>query len=305
MNSTIQISRITTDPALQSRVAINQAVVDEYAALRADSFPPIVLFHDGENYHQADGEHRRLAAVKRGDKTISCEIRKGSKRDAILYSLSANAHHGLQRGPADKRKSCETLLADAEWGQKSIKWIAEQAKVSLSFAQGIAKEHTAKVGSPEKRLGRDGKLRPAKRKPTIRVVDGDEPDEPPSDVPPMLQRDREPGDESEHERSRKRAKHEPDADLDELKAPYIDALKMLDRIHWWLKGDMSEPKTGAHLAAPFGRIEKALADARRGIAQASPAAWCPKCDRKGCAKCRQTGWLPKSVWDGLPEAEKK
>jgi hypothetical protein len=41
------------------------------------------------------------------------------QRDALLYSISFNAAHGLPRTNADKRKAVRLLLADAEWGQWS------------------------------------------------------------------------------------------------------------------------------------------------------------------------------------------
>ncbi|MEX2673523.1 MAG: hypothetical protein WD294_15600 [Phycisphaeraceae bacterium] len=50
--------------------------------------------------------------------------------DAILYSVGANADHGLRRTNADKRASVETLLADDEWAKWSDNKIAKACGVS-------------------------------------------------------------------------------------------------------------------------------------------------------------------------------
>jgi hypothetical protein len=42
------------------------------------------------------------------------EVRTGSRRDAVRYSVGANSVHGLRRTNEDKRREVQTLLADAE-----------------------------------------------------------------------------------------------------------------------------------------------------------------------------------------------
>ena len=50
-------------------------------------------------------------------------------RDAILYSVGANAAHGLRRTQEDKRRAVELLLRDDEWSKKSNRWIADACRV--------------------------------------------------------------------------------------------------------------------------------------------------------------------------------
>ncbi len=60
-------------------------------------FPPVTVFHDGERNWLADGFHRVAASKRAGFLDIEVDLRQGSRRDAILFSLGANATHGLRR----------------------------------------------------------------------------------------------------------------------------------------------------------------------------------------------------------------
>ena len=123
----------------QSRVQINESTVSEYAEAIKNGvqFPPVTVFFDGTNFWLADGFHR-LLAHKRAGKTEILEAREvGGLRDAILYSVSANASHGLRRTNADKRKAVEMLLNDAEWSQWSDREIAKQCAVSNNFVGDV------------------------------------------------------------------------------------------------------------------------------------------------------------------------
>jgi len=62
-----------------------------------------------------DGHHRAKAALATGLTEIDAEVMPGTRRDALLYALSANRVHGLKRSNADKRHAVLLILADAEW----------------------------------------------------------------------------------------------------------------------------------------------------------------------------------------------
>jgi hypothetical protein len=68
---------------------------------------------------------------------IDCEVRQGTIRDAILYSVGANANHGIRRTNADKRRSVLRLLNDGEWGKWSDRKIADQCGVSHTFVAQV------------------------------------------------------------------------------------------------------------------------------------------------------------------------
>jgi hypothetical protein len=100
-------------------------------------FPAVVLFTDGQRYWLADGFHRVLAARQAGLSEFPAEVRAGTARDALLFSVSANGAHGLPPSPADKRRAVALLLADAEWGQWSDREIARRCQASHNLVRRV------------------------------------------------------------------------------------------------------------------------------------------------------------------------
>lgn len=133
----IEISSLRTDGGTQPRAAIFQNVIDDYAdAMQAGAtFPPVVVYYDGTEYWLADGFHRHAAHRKIGHAEIAADIRQGTRRDAVLHSVGANASHGLRRTNEDKRRAVTTLLQDAEWAGWSNMEIARRCGVSHTFVQ--------------------------------------------------------------------------------------------------------------------------------------------------------------------------
>ena len=131
----LQISTITVNGSTQARTEINQSIVAEYSeALKAGTvFPPVIVFEDGASIWLADGFHRYHAHLHAGLSEIDCDVRIGTQRQAILFSLSANASHGLRRTNEDKRKAAMTLLNDDEWSSWTDVAIAKACGVSSNF----------------------------------------------------------------------------------------------------------------------------------------------------------------------------
>lgn len=145
-NKSIKIASIRIDGGTQARASLDQSTVHEYAEAmeRGDSFPPVVVYFDGSAYWLADGFHRYFGSQKIGALNIDADVRNGTKRDAILFSLSANANHGLRRTNADKRKAVETLLADEEWSKWSDRKIAEACGVGHPMVAAMRRPEVAK-----------------------------------------------------------------------------------------------------------------------------------------------------------------
>lgn len=138
----LEIDKIKID-GIQSRVEISESTVSEYAdaILEGAQFPPIIVFYDGGNFWLADGYHR-LLAHKRAGKTAIYEQRElGGQRDAMLYSVGANASHGLRRTNADKRNAVLMLLNDPEWSQWSDNAIAKACHVDNKTVTTIRAAH--------------------------------------------------------------------------------------------------------------------------------------------------------------------
>lgn len=129
---TIDISSIRINGGTQSRAAINKDVVAEYAEAMEGgaTFPPVIVFYDGADYWLADGFHRYEAYARARVNKVPADVRQGTQRDAILYSVGANASHGLRRTNDDKRRAVMVLLNDPEWSKWSNREIARQCAVS-------------------------------------------------------------------------------------------------------------------------------------------------------------------------------
>ncbi|MCG8365652.1 MAG: ParB/RepB/Spo0J family partition protein, partial [Pseudanabaenales cyanobacterium] len=113
----LPLSVIRIDGGTQPREGLNNAYAAELAEqvrLGAQP-PPITVFFDGANYWLADGFHRFKAYEELGSSTALANVQQGTQRDAILFSVGANASHGLRRTNADKRRAIMRLLTDSEW----------------------------------------------------------------------------------------------------------------------------------------------------------------------------------------------
>lgn len=128
----LKLKDIRLDGDTQPRKYVNEEVVGDYAELLLEdtAFPPITVFHDGANYWLADGFHRFHANKKAGFIDVEANVIDGTRRDAILFSVGANADHGLRRTNEDKRKAVCTLLNDIEWSEWSDREVARQCNVS-------------------------------------------------------------------------------------------------------------------------------------------------------------------------------
>lgn len=131
----LPIDLIRTDGGTQPRDTIDMIVVSEYAEAmeNGETFPPVTVFYDGSEYWLADGFHR-YHATKRADRpTIEADLRQGTRRDAVLCSVGANAAHGLRRTNEDKRRAVVTLLSDEEWREWPDSKIAQYCGVSREY----------------------------------------------------------------------------------------------------------------------------------------------------------------------------
>lgn len=153
---TILLNDIRIDGQTQSRVAINQECVVHYADLMGEKvqLPPVIVFFDGVDHWLADGFHRYHATSSLGIKAnIVADVRKGTRRDAVLFSLNANVPHGLTLTSDDKRKAAMTMLADTEWCELSDRAIARHCGCSHTLVSqlrtpgNIATPKPAKTGN--------------------------------------------------------------------------------------------------------------------------------------------------------------
>ncbi len=158
-NTDLRVTIIRTDGGTQSRVQLDWLAVDEYthAMLEGATFPPVVVFHDGQDYWCADGFHRLQAAARAGRELVAADVRQGTRRDALLYSVGANSSHGVRRTNADKRAAVLLLLNDAEWAEWSDREIAGKCGVSHNFVNSLRPICHPITDTPVRKATRNGR----------------------------------------------------------------------------------------------------------------------------------------------------
>jgi hypothetical protein len=135
----MKITDIRIDGGTQSRAALNEQAVQEYAdaLLAGDKLPAVSVCFDGSDNWLVDGFHRFHAHRLAGLDEIEAEVCTGTKREAVLLGATSNISHGLRRTNDDKRTAALTLLKDAEWSQWSDNQIAKMIGVSHPFVGSV------------------------------------------------------------------------------------------------------------------------------------------------------------------------
>lgn len=149
----LPLGLIRIDGGTQSRTALVREKIDEYAQLMREGtvFPPVIVYYDGSDYWLADGFHRYHASHKIDientgpdriieDSGILVEIKQGSRRDAVLYSMGANTRHGIPLPLSDRKRCANAMLEDEEWSQWSDRKIAKQCGLHHETVGAIRRE---------------------------------------------------------------------------------------------------------------------------------------------------------------------
>jgi DNA repair photolyase len=162
----IPLDKIVIDEEKYPRDHIDVDAVEEYAAaMKAGAqFPDIEVYSgSGTFFDLSDGRHR-VEASRRAEKvSIWAKVYMGTKDDATLHALAANADHGVRRTNADKRKAVMILMSNPEWRQWSDNEIAKRCRVSWDLVKSVRAEYDldhpqeAELGKPEgKKCKRNG-----------------------------------------------------------------------------------------------------------------------------------------------------
>lgn len=170
----LTVGMLRRDGGTQTRAQLDAVHLADLVEALADEkahLPPVDAFHDGREYWLADGFHRVEAYAQAGRDIVPCNVRQGTVRDAILFSVGANADHGKKRTREDVQRAIEKLLTDEEWRARSDRWIAEQCKVDhKTVASARARLAPPSTGEfpGSARDGKDGKTRRMpERKPAV------------------------------------------------------------------------------------------------------------------------------------------
>lgn len=282
----LDIAKLRTDGNTQAREKIDCDTVEEYAEhYRAKTkMPPVVVFFDGQAYWLADGFHRVAGARGAGRRKIESDVRQGTQRDAILFSLAANHNHGLRRSNADKRKAVLTVLQDEEWSKWTDRRIAEHCGVSQPFVSGMR---------PDCQKGGDNGYH-----------ENDDDQENSADSESS---DSTNDSQSDYE------KNGDSAEEGDSESPTLDLMRQSNkRLEEFAKRVVALALEAAELDEPhlanYGRLrifEDQLKTAAGTIRAAKGAGECIYCEddpaaRPKCKWCRGTGWLDKQQLESAP-----
>ncbi len=164
----LALIELRRDGGTQSRVGNHEETVEEYAgAMREGRWQwhqgnALIAYGDDDGtYWLADGFHRSEAAARAGLGTVPCDVRSGSRRDAVLYAVGANSSHGLRRTRQDVRRAIELLVRDEEWGKWSNAEIARRVGCTDKTVAVVRSEleATSEIPRLDTRMGADGKAR--------------------------------------------------------------------------------------------------------------------------------------------------
>jgi hypothetical protein len=173
----LNIDSIRIDGGTQPRAKLRDDVINEYADLMRSGtvFPPVTVFHDGQDYWLADGFHRlRAWRDSRPNEPIEAEVIPGTLADARWYSYGVNQTHGLRRTNEDKEGAVRAALQHPNAATLSSRQIAEHCGVgettvrryrqqlmpTAPLAQSDDADQPPSIPdqpSPRPRTGRDGR----------------------------------------------------------------------------------------------------------------------------------------------------
>ena len=135
----IKLDALCIDGGTQCRVVIDQPTVYNYVEHMkdGDEFPPLETVFDGATHWLTDGFHRWHAYKILGIKEVEIKYKPGTKEDAILAALKANAKHGKTLTNEDKRNKVHMALSIPGYDQKSNYEIAKICELSQSFVASV------------------------------------------------------------------------------------------------------------------------------------------------------------------------
>ena len=113
----VKVSEITADSVMQHRAVTHDKVIEEYADVfrNGGELAPVQIVRDENGTLWLwDGFHTLEAAKRAGVEKLRVKITPGTKRDAWLNSLGANAKHGIRRSRVDLQKTVDDALHDPE-----------------------------------------------------------------------------------------------------------------------------------------------------------------------------------------------
>ncbi|MFD3744036.1 hypothetical protein [Nocardia sp. NPDC058633] len=118
--------------------------------------PPIIV--NRETMEVVDGAHRIMAARQRGESEIDVSFFRGSETDAFVLAVHVNAEQGLPLSREDRLSATRRILdIHAMWSDRMIAELVGLSTKTVALIRACSTEAEPQLN---KRLGRDGKMRP-------------------------------------------------------------------------------------------------------------------------------------------------
>lgn len=117
--------------------------------------PPIIVHADSKRL--IIGEHRRLAALMRGEETIRAKLYRGSEGSAFVMAVRSNVKHGLPLSMAERKAAAARILQFfPAWSDRAI---ASVSGLSHKTVAMVRSSSTAGSDILANRIGQDGRVR--------------------------------------------------------------------------------------------------------------------------------------------------
>ncbi|MEN3305742.1 MAG: hypothetical protein V7603_1944 [Micromonosporaceae bacterium] len=146
---------------------VNGERIDHVRALAgvAVDLPPVLVHR--KSMRVIDGMHRIRAAQLRGEKTVDVQFFDGSDDLVFVAAVRANVSHGLPLSLAEREAAAVRILAShGHWSDRTV---AAVAGLAPSTVAAIRRRQPRRLAQ-QKRLGRDGRVRPLSTAESRRVA---------------------------------------------------------------------------------------------------------------------------------------
>ena len=318
----LRLNQITIDPTVQPRVnGLNTAHVAEIVeSIKSGvKLPPGVAYDVGDRIVLSEGFHRYEAFTQAKRTHFSVEVRGGTLEECRLNALASNQGHGLKRTNADKKRALEEVLKivanyEPKWADGTVadfigvsrQFVSDNRPQVATIATSTVTNDPDQVATvatcqPDKVLGRDGKVYPAKpKKPKSKSADGKPLTQPePAQKPePVNQETTVEVDNSEQVDTDTEQSVEGDAG-----AEFVQAVESVCRELDQSAARMRELKSSAYShSVHFDSAVSQVEAARKTLWQGRPSFPCPYCEQEGgvrpnCNSCRGLNRVKKTTFD--------
>jgi ParB-like chromosome segregation protein Spo0J len=154
--SVVLVSVDSLTPGESPRLeGIDITYAEALANLESD-LPPI--FVQRSSMRVIDGMHRLQAARLSGRHKIHACFLDCDEDEAFLLAVAANTAHGLPLTIDEKRAAVAHIIRIRP--DASDRWIAQISGLSAATVAAVRQANTETIPSSDRRLGRDGRLRP-------------------------------------------------------------------------------------------------------------------------------------------------